>query len=34
MKLEILKMKPNLTWVVIALLIVAGAVGYLLREDP
>lgn len=34
MKLEILKMKPNLTWVVIALLIVAGAVGYFLREDP
>jgi len=34
MKLEIMKMKPKLTWVVLVLLIIAGAAGYFLREDP
>ena len=34
MKLEITKMKPKLTWVVLVLLVVAGAAGYFLREDP
>lgn len=34
MKLEIMRMKPKLTWVVLVLLIIAGAAGYFLREDP
>jgi hypothetical protein len=35
MKLKkILKMKPQLTWVILVLLIIAGAAGYFLREDP
>lgn len=34
MKLKILKMKPQLTWVFLILLIIAGAAGYFLREDP
>lgn len=34
MKLKIMKMKPQLTWVILILLIIAGAAGYFLREDP
>lgn len=33
MKLKIMKMKPKLTWVVLVILIIAGAVGYFMRED-
>ncbi len=31
---ELMNKKPQLTWVVLVLLIAAGAAGYFLREDP